>query len=181
MNPVVAEIEAVFAERGAAVYGERITQLEHALQCAELADLDGAPPALVAAALLHDIGHLIEAPDDAFGQHRHDRGGGAWLAARFGPEVSEPVRLHVAAKRWLCAVEPGYFDRLSPASVHSLSKQGGPMNAQEARAFEAEPFHDQAVALRRWDEEGKRDGRVLLPLDHFRPLLAALVREGAPR
>lgn len=174
MKPAVAEIEAVFAEAGGATYGEQVTQLEHALQCAALAAEDGAPPGLVAAALLHDVGHLVEAPDDAFGQHRHDRGGAAWLAGRFGPEVTEPVRLHVAAKRWLCAVEPGYFDRLSPASVHSLGKQGGPMSEAEAAAFEAEPFHAQAVRLRRWDEEGKREGVTVLPLEHYRELLEGL-------
>lgn len=175
MNPVVSEIEAVFAARGGETYGERITQLEHALQCAALAQHEGAPPGLVAAALLHDVGHLIEAPDDAFGQHRHDRGGAAWLGRWFGPEVTEPVRLHVAAKRWLCAVEPGYFDRLSPASVHSLGKQGGPMSESEARTFEAEPYHEQAVRLRRWDEEGKREDVPLRPLGDYRELLEGLV------
>lgn len=176
MSPVVAEIETLFAEKGGQVYGERVTLLEHSLQCAELADLEEAPPELIAAALLHDIGHLVEAPDDAFGRHSHDRGGSAWLAERFGPEVSEPVRLHVAAKRWLCAVEPDYFDRLSPASVHSLEKQGGPMNEAEARYFEAELFHAQAVRLRRWDEEAKHADRGVLPLDQFRDLLERLVR-----
>ncbi|SMF82589.1 phosphonate degradation operons associated HDIG domain protein [Tistlia consotensis] len=175
MSPVVSEIEAVFAAKGGETYGEQVTQLEHALQCAALAAADGAAPSLVAAALLHDVGHLIEEPDDAFGQHRHDRGGAAWLSSRFGPEVTEPVRLHVAAKRWLCAVEPGYFDRLSPASVHSLKHQGGPMSAPEARAFEAEPFHDQAVRLRRWDEEGKREGLHVRPLGDYRELLEGLV------
>ena len=171
---VVEEVEAVFAARGSETYGERITQQEHALQCAALAVAEQAPPALVAAALLHDIGHLIEEPDDAFGQHRHDRFGAAWLAQRFGPEVWEPVRLHVAAKRWLCTVEPGYFDRLSPASVHSLRRQGGPFTEAEARAFEAEPFHAEAVRLRRWDEEGKREGVTVLPLTEYRDLLKEL-------
>lgn len=175
-DAVAQEIEAIFAARGAETYGERVTQQEHALQCAALAGAEQAPPGLVAAALLHDIGHLIEEPDDAFGQHRHDRFGAAWLAGRFGPEVTEPVRLHVAAKRWLCAVEPGYFDRLSPASVHSLRHQGGPLSEEQARAFEAEPFHAEAVRLRRWDEEGKRDGVAVLPLEDYRALLAGLAR-----
>lgn len=175
MNSVVERIEAFFAAKGAQTYGEQVTQEEHALQCAALAVSEGAPAGLVAAALLHDIGHLIEEPDDAFGQHRHDRSGSAWLAQHFGPEVSEPVRLHVAAKRWLCAVEPGYFDRLSSASVHSLKHQGGPMDETEARVFEAEPFHEQAVRLRRWDEEGKREDVALRPLGDYRELLEGLV------
>ena len=171
---VAEEIEAIFAAKGGATYGESITQEEHALQCAALARAEEAAPELVAAALLHDIGHLVEAPDDAFGQHRHDRFGADWLARRFRPEVTEPVRLHVAAKRWLCTVEPGYFDRLSPASVHSLRRQGGPFTEAEARAFEAEPFHAEAVRLRRWDEEGKREGVTVLPLTEYRDLLKEL-------
>lgn len=171
---IVDEILDLYCRRGDATYGEGVTQNAHALQSAWAAEREGAPAALVAAALLHDIGHLIEEPDDAFGQHRHDRFGAAWLAERFGPEVCEPVRLHVAAKRWLCAVEPGYFDRLSPASVHSLRHQGGPLSEAEARAFEAEPFHAEAVRLRRWDEEGKRDDVALLPLARYRDLLKGL-------
>ncbi len=174
MNDTVREIEALFAEKGGEAYGERVTQLEHALQCAGLAEREGAPPALVAAALLHDIGHLVEAPDDEYGQHRHDRGGAAWLSSRFGAEVTEPVRLHVAAKRWLCFVEPDYFVRLSPASVHSLERQGGPMDAGQARAFEAEPFHAQAVRLRRWDEAAKREDAGAASLDRYRELLGGL-------
>lgn len=175
-SEVVEEIESLFAMHGGEVYGEDVTQLEHMLQCAACAEAEGASEALVAAALLHDVGHLIEEADDAFGYHKHDRSGAAYLEQRFGPEVSEPVRLHVIAKRYLCAVENGYFDCLSPASVHSLSKQGGPMNREEVADFEKNPAHVDAVRLRRWDDKGKVEGLQVRGLEHYRPLLESLVR-----
>lgn len=180
MNPVVAEIEALFAAHGAESYGEGVTMIEHALQAAALAEAEGAEDNLVVAALLHDIGHFLQPADDSFGYHKHDRSGGDWLARRFGPEVSEPVRLHVAAKRYLCATEPGYFDRLSAASVHSLSKQGGPMSATEATAFAALPHAAAAARLRRWDDGGKKDGAPVRDLEHYRPQIARQVRVATP-
>lgn len=173
---VVEEIEALFASHGNEAYGEDVTQLEHMLQCAACAEAEDASPTLVAAALLHDVGHLIEEADDAYGYHKHDRSGAVYLEQRFGPEVSEPVRLHVAAKRYLCAVEDGYFDCLSPASVHSLSKQGGPMDSAEVAAFENNPLYMDAVRLRRWDDKGKIEGLKVQGLAHYRPLLESLVR-----
>lgn len=173
---VIDEIEALFAAHGGEAYGEDVTQLEHMLQCAACALSEEASDSLIAAALLHDVGHLIEEADDAYGYHKHDRSGAAYLSERFGPEVSEPVRLHVAAKRYLCAVEKDYFDCLSPASVHSLSKQGGPMNETEIAAFEANPLHKDAVRLRRWDDKGKVEGLKVEGLTHYRPLLESLVR-----
>ncbi|MEX0924126.1 MAG: phosphonate degradation HD-domain oxygenase [Rhodovibrionaceae bacterium] len=173
---VFAELEALFAEHGKEAYGEDVTQLEHMLQCAACAASEGASDSLVAAALLHDVGHLIEEADDAYGYHKHDRSGAAFLSGYFGPEVSEPVRLHVAAKRYLCAVEPEYFDCLSAASVHSLSKQGGPMSAEEVAAFERNPQYRDAVRLRRWDDLGKVEGLKVEGLAHYRPLLESLVR-----
>ena len=113
--------------------------LAHMLQAAALAESQGAGEALVIAALLHDVGHFLQPTDDSFGYHKHDRSGGDWLATRFPPEVSEPVRLHVTAKRYLCAVEKDYFDKLSAASVYTLSQQGGPMSDTEVRAFAATP------------------------------------------
>jgi gamma-butyrobetaine dioxygenase len=176
MSSSVQEIENLFDRLGGEQYGEGVSQSEHARQCAALAEKSGAAGPLVAAALLHDIGHLIEQTQDNYGNHRHDRSGGAWLAERFGPEVSEPVRLHVAAKRYLCAVEPGYFDLLSPASVYSLEKQGGPMSPEEVEAFRTEPAHAEAVALRRWDDEGKVVGAKVPDFAHYQPLLESLVR-----
>ena len=157
------EIVALFGRRGAEAYfGEQVSMLEHALQAAHFARADGAPPALVVAALLHDIGHLLEdVPDDIGDWHvdaRHEEVGGRWLASRFGPEVSEPVALHVAAKRYLCATDPSYFDRLSAASVATLKLQGGPMSPTEVAAFEARSRFADAVRLRLWDDQGKLAG-----------------------
>jgi gamma-butyrobetaine dioxygenase len=176
-GPVVDEIAGLFARRGQEHYGEDITQLEHALQTAALARRAGSPPALVAAALLHDLGHLIDGADDwGEGDLRHDRTGSAWLAQHFGPEVTQPVRLHVAAKRYLCATEPGYFETLSAASVRSLQHQGGPMSEAEAEAFRREPGFAEGVALRRWDDGGKVEGLEVVGFDDYRSLLASLVR-----
>ncbi len=156
---VIEAIFELFRARGAQRYGERVTQLDHALQCATLAALDGAPDALVAAALLHDYGHLIddrgqlaerEGVDD-----EHEAVGSAALSAWFGPAVTQPIALHVAAKRYLCATEPTYIDGLSGASRLSLRLQGGPMKRVEAEAFAARPFAADAVRVRRWDDWGK--------------------------
>ena len=171
---VAEALVALYRDRGQEPYGEHITQEEHAVQCAALAERDGAPDALVLAALLHDVGHLVEQEDDAYGVHRHDKSGSEYLARFFGPEVTAPVRLHVAAKRYLCAVEPGYEERLSPASAYTLSKQGGPMSRAEASAFEAEPGFAEAVRLRRWDEGGKVEGLEIKPFEAYRPLMEKL-------
>ena len=178
MNPTIREIEMLLAEHGAETYGEGVTQLEHALQAAALAAAEGADDLLVTAALLHDVGHFLQEPDDAFGYHRHDRSGGDWLAQRFPPAVSDPVRLHVAAKRYLCATEPGYFERLSAASVHSLGRQGGPMSPAEAAAFAASPFAMDAVRLRRWDDGGKVDDLAVADLDHYLGTVARVLGSG---
>jgi phosphonate degradation associated HDIG domain protein len=151
------EIERLYATRGGLKYGEGVTQLEHALQCAALAEAAGAGPALVAAALLHDIGHLLRSEADAAASDdRHEGKGAQALAGLFGPDMRGPVALHVAAKRYLCAREPDYFDALSPASKASLQLQGGPFDAGQADAFEQRPFAREAVALRRWDDLGKQ-------------------------
>ena len=139
---IVEEILELFAARGAAAYhGEAVSQEEHALQAAELAEREGAPDALVVAALLHDVGHLLDGQDEDLAVRgvdgRHEEEGCAWLSRHFGPEVTEPIRLHVAAKRYLCAVDPSYLAGLSPASRLSLKLQGGPMNPDEVAAFEA--------------------------------------------
>ncbi|WP_034090992.1 phosphonate degradation HD-domain oxygenase [Streptacidiphilus albus] len=177
-------IEELFAAQGSSEYfGEAVTQAEHMLQAGALAEAAGAPAPLVAAALLHDLGHfhgevsghdLMEGTDN-----RHSHTGADWLAQWFGPEVTEPVRLHVAAKRYLCAVEPGYFALLSPASVHTLSVQGGPMTVAEAAEFAAHPHGEDAVRLRRWDEAAKDPEGPVPAFAHFRPLLASLLRPGA--
>ena len=173
---VFEEVAALFAALGGETYGEGVTIAEHSLQTAALARAEGAHEALCVAALLHDIGHFLGERDDRFGYHRHDRSGGDWLARRFPVEVSEPVRLHVAAKRYLCASEAEYFAVLSEASRHSLSKQGGAMSAEEAAAFKARPFAAAAVRLRRWDDRGKVAGTDAAPLESYRAAIARLAR-----
>jgi [1-hydroxy-2-(trimethylamino)ethyl]phosphonate dioxygenase len=180
MEDVADRLLALLADAGKRQYGgEAVSQTEHALQCAALAAADRAPPSLVAAALLHDIGHLLyeEGPEPArrgIDDH-HEILGAAALNEAFGPALAEPVRLHVAAKRWLCAAEAGYFARLSRGSVRSLALQGGPFNAVEAAAFAARPFADDAIRLRRWDEAAKLPAHAVPPLGHYRALLSGLV------
>ena len=175
---IFREIETLFATHGNETYGEGVTMAEHCLQTAALARAEGADRALVVAALLHDVGHFLELRDDAFGYHKHDQSGGTWLAARFPAGVSEPVRLHVAAKRYLCAVQPDYFDILSVASKHSLSKQGGKMDAAEAAEFGRGKFVDEAVRLRRWDDAGKVDGMAVPEFASYRGDILALCGGG---
>jgi phosphonate degradation associated HDIG domain protein len=177
-SAVIAAIGQAFRRRGQDHYGEGVSQQEHALQAAWLAERQGAPPALIVAALLHDIGHLLhDLPEDVADQDvdtEHESLGSAWLSQYFGVEVSDPVRLHVAAKRYLCAVEPGYLDQLSAASQQSLALQGGPLDAAAAAAFRAAPGADAAIALRRWDDEAKVIGLATPGLDHFCGFVAAV-------
>ena len=159
--------------------GEAVTQLAHALQAAALAERDGASEALVAAALLHDVGHLAAKRDmtvDDDADDRHEAIGAGLLARVFPPEVAEPVRLHVPAKRWLCTEEPGYFATLSVASVHSLKLQGGPFDAAGAQAFAALPFAADAIRLRRWDDLAKDPAAKTRTLAEYLPLLRGLAR-----
>ena len=176
----LGEVRTAFAKRGHEGYGEGVTQLEHALQCALLAERSGASTPLVVATLLHDIGHMLhDLPEDIADSGvdtQHGSLGSAWLSRHFGPAVSEPVRLHVAAKRYLSAKEPGYFDRLSDASKLSLKLQGGPMSAKEQEKFAAERFAGDAVRLRRWDDEGKIVGMETPDLGHFEPLITECLR-----
>jgi phosphonate degradation associated HDIG domain protein len=173
---IADEILGIYAEQGSGAYlGEPVSVNEHALQSAYFAEAAGASGALVLAALLHDIGHLIErAPDDIREWHndaQHEISGSRWLARRFGPEVSEPVRLHVPAKRYLCATEPSYAKALSPASVITLKLQGGPMSTAETAAFEAEPYWREALLVRRCDDQGKVQGLHTPDFAHYRPLI----------
>lgn len=169
----------VLADGGATAYfGEPVTQLDHALQTAALAERADAPDALVVAALLHDIGHLLAAmtsPPAAGVSAPHEDVGDLWLANHFGPAVTEPVRLHVAAKRYLCAVEPDYRAWLSAASQESLLIQGGPMTADEVRAFSRAPWATEAAALRRWDDLAKALGVSVPGLSHYRSRIEHLV------
>jgi phosphonate degradation associated HDIG domain protein len=170
------DVEALIALLGesADFYGdEQVTQLTHALQAASLAERDGAPPSLVAAALLHDVGHLLAKPRDG-ADDRHERIGSGLLERLFGAAVAEPVRLHVDAKRFLCATEPGYFATLSEASVRSLERQGGPFTADEADRFAQKPFAAAAIRLRRWDEQAKALNAATPDIAYYAPLLRSL-------
>jgi phosphonate degradation associated HDIG domain protein len=177
---IVPFLAAIFERRGAEEYlGEPVTMAEHMLQSAWLAEKDGASEELVAAALLHDIGHFTSefgaySPGDTEDKH-HDDAGAEVLGPFFPPVVTECVRLHVAAKRYLCATDPAYFGKLSPASVHTLSLQGGPMRAEEVAEFRTNPFHAEAVRVRIWDEGGKVAGMKTRAFGDYAPLLQRVV------
>jgi gamma-butyrobetaine dioxygenase len=169
----VETIGELFAGPGARDHmGEPVPIGEHMLQAGALAEAAGAEEPLVAAALLHDIGHLLGEDED---EERHGESGAQWLSQWFGDAVTEPVRLHVPAKRYLCAADADYLGLLSAESVRTLSLQGGPMTADEVAAFEALPHARDAVAVRRWDDQAK-DPAVSAPrFAHFAPLLDALL------
>lgn len=156
-----------------------LTQTDHALQAALLAEDEGAPESLVVAALLHDLGHLLEPGPRDIAQlgvdYRHEEVGSEWLARAFGPEICEPIRLHVHAKRYLCAVEEHYLDALSQSAMRSLDLQGGPMGAAEARAFEGARWFREAVTLRRLDERAKQRGISVPDIEDYRPRLEAML------
>ncbi len=176
-DPRLARIAELLTLKAGGQYGlHDINQRQHALQSAWLAERQGCPDALVVASLLHDVGHLVhdlgEAPAEAGVDDLHEERGHAYLQAMFGPEVTEPVRLHVAAKRYLCAREPDYFSRLSKDSVLSLGLQGGPMSVEEMAAFEALPGHAAAIQLRRFDEQAKVKDLETPPVAHFLPYVA---------
>jgi [1-hydroxy-2-(trimethylamino)ethyl]phosphonate dioxygenase len=177
----VDEIFARFAENGDGLYiGEPVTIAEHMLQAAALAQEDDAPPELVAAALLHDYGHLLtDLPEDS-AEHgidtQHEELGYAFLEEQFPPAVTEPIRLHVAAKRYLVAVDESYRDELSPASILSLELQGGRMSPDEVAEFERGGHADAACRLRRYDDAGKDPSADVPQLESYRPLLRSLLR-----
>jgi gamma-butyrobetaine dioxygenase len=163
-----------------AYLGEPVSQAEHALQAAWLAERDGAPDSLVISALLHDVGHLVLRTADGVAEQgidaHHEDAGAAWLAEHFGTDITGPARLHVAAKRYLCAVEPGYLDGLSDASKLSLSLQRGVMSPDEVAEFERDRYHDAAVRLRRWDDEAKVPGLEVPGAEHYRSRVEAAAK-----
>jgi phosphonate degradation associated HDIG domain protein len=174
----VDEILAVYIDKASKDYGgERINQLEHALQTAMLAEQADADASMIVASLLHDYGHLIHNFDaDVFKSgidDRHEILGAENLSAYFGDPVTMPIRMHVEAKRYLCAIDPEYMKLLSPASIRSLKLQGGPFAAAELEEFIKRPFAAEAARLRRWDESAKIHGLQTPALDHFRPYVEA--------
>ena len=173
----VDEVLALYERWGPERYDEEVTQLEHALQCAALAREGDASDALLAAALLHDVGHLLELAGGRFRSEvdeHHEARGARYLSALFGTDVIRPIALHVQAKRYLCAVDAGYAAALSAGSTASLRKQGGPMTTPQATAFERQPGAADAVRLRRWDDEAKVLDLDVGSLDQHVPLLARL-------
>ncbi|MCV6587418.1 MAG: HD domain-containing protein [Marinobacterium sp.] len=173
MDSVIEQIEQIYQTMGQQQYGEAITQTEHAVQCAELARRAGADSELIVAALLHDIGHLVEQISVEHGNFKHDKVGADWLAQWFRPQVTEPIRLHAQAKRYLCTVETGYEASLSEASRYSLGKQGGLMNTDECTDFEQQPTFLASLQLRRWDDEGKDPEMAAIAFDSFRAELTS--------
>jgi gamma-butyrobetaine dioxygenase len=175
----LAEIQSLYAARGGLSYGESVSQIEHAVQCAALAEADGHPPSLIVAALLHDVGHLLEEEARVTGAsvdgHHEDLGAEA-LSGLFDQAVLAPIALHVAAKRYLCFAEPAYVHGLSPASMRSLKLQGGPFDAAAAAEFQSRPHWHEAVALRRYDDTGKRAEPSMRRFGDFAPLMEQVSR-----
>lgn len=179
MPLTVDEIAHLLRVRGSQQYGrEAVSQLEHALQCAHLAEQAGETPHTVAAGLLHDLGHLLAAERDARPDDAQDRDdlhqyvAIPFLRGLLPDAVLEPIRLHVEAKRCLCCTDPGYWHTLSPASKHSLTLQGGAMSPVQAEAFLAQPFAKEALRLRRYDDLAKEPGRSTPALAHYLAVLA---------
>lgn len=179
MTNILDEIFEAFRQYGNRTYGENVTQQEHMLQSAYFAEQDNASPTLIAAALLHDYGHLIHGLEEDIADEGidglHEEVGADYLQQYFPPEVTEPIRLHVPAKRYLCAVDPDYYGTLSPASIQSLEIQGGIFSAAEVQEFEKNPHYKDAVQLRHYDDLGKVAGMATHELDHYRALLESVL------
>lgn len=177
---IVAFLAGIFRRRGGEEYlGEPVTMAEHMLQGAYFAEQQGEDEEIIVAALLHDIGHFTS----EFGtfsmadtHDRHHEEAGAQVLERFFPTlVVDCVREHVAAKRYICATDPSYFDELSPASIHSLNLQGGPMNEDEVARFEENPNFEKIVRVRRLDDAGKVAGLATPSFDHYAPMVQRVV------
>ena len=162
-------------------YGERVTIVAHSLQTAVFAERDGANDLMIAAAFLHDYGHFIHDLGEDIAEKGidaiHEELGAEALQAYFVPEVIEPMRLHVAAKRYLVATDAEYVKNVSPASMLSLQVQGGPFNEEEVREFEANPHFERAVQLRLYDEAGKIPDMEVPEFEHYRPFLEKALRQ----
>ncbi|MEF7615844.1 phosphonate degradation HD-domain oxygenase [Aquincola sp. MAHUQ-54] len=172
MAPALDDIALLFQRRGAEQYsGEAVSQLEHALQAAHLAEQSSADDELVTAALLHDLGHLLgdhgDTPTLRGIDDRHEYAAVPLLRSLFGPRLVGAVARHVDAKRWLCAVRPGYHAGLSADSQRSLVLQGGVFAPAAAQAFIAQPHAKEAVQLRLWDDLAKQPGLATPPLAHY--------------
>ena len=178
----VQEVLDLFSRWGTERYDEVVTQLDHALQTAAQARAEGATDALVVAALLHDTGHLLELRDGGVTSGQadvdlaHEASGARWLGSLFPASVTGPIALHVAAKRYRCAVDPSYHQGLSDGSRRSLVRQGGPMSAEEQERFASHPAGEDAVRLRGWDDAGKVTDLSVPALADYRSLLVEVAR-----
>jgi len=183
MNPIIEKIISTFEDRGSEQYGtEAVTQLQHALQSGELAEESGAPESMVTAALMHDIGHILgSAVLPASCGHdlddKHELVANGWIKQHFGPDVADPIRLHVIAKRYLCTKYPKYEIQLSPTSLKSYHDQGGPMKTEEMAQFENEPFYQEALELRKWDDQAKARAKATPSLSHFIPAMKSCLKQ----
>ena len=160
-----------------------VNQLQHALQSAAIAEQQGEPASMIVAALLHDVGHMVhdlgEDPARQGIDDLHEERGAAFLEQHFGPEIVEPVRLHVPAKRYLCAIDPSYFGKLSEDSVRSLALQGGPMEQTEVEKFRQLQYSDDAVRLRRIDEAAKNPNALTPQVGHYIVYVEKMLRPSA--
>ncbi|MDC9719579.1 MAG: HD domain-containing protein [Gammaproteobacteria bacterium] len=175
-------IEGIFCRRGAESYlGEQVSMAQHMLQAAQCAEQAGAKNTMIAAALLHDIGHYAnEIPETALAEGQdnyHEQAGASFLEPYFDAAVIEPIRQHVATKRYLCAVQPSYLVRLSDASAYTLKLQGGPMSAEEVQSFETNPHLQACIDVRVWDEEAKDPTKEHPEFSYYRPLLEQLMSQ----
>jgi phosphonate degradation associated HDIG domain protein len=178
---IVDYIADVFDRRGTESYlGEEVSMAQHMLQAAQQAEMSQAEPELVVAALLHDIGHYSnEIPDHVLMQgtnNYHEEAGANFLADYFPLSVTEPIRQHVATKRYLCATDPEYYSRLSEASVYTLKVQGGPMSRDEVAEFEKSPYLELCIKVRIWDDRGKDPEKPHPDFSHYREILQSLVQ-----
>lgn len=175
----INDLVTLYTERGSEHHGEAVSQITHARECAHFARSEGAADSLVIAALLHDIGHMLHKQgEDAAARGidtMHERIGSGFLARAFPPSVTEPVALHVSAKRYSATVDPSYQALLSPASLRSFHLQGGVMNAQEIETFLAHPYNADAQRLRAWDEMGKDPHLEIAPFESYVPMMQGLI------
>lgn len=181
MSLTLQEVHDLLLRRGQTQYGlEAINQLEHALQCANLAELAGETSETIVACLLHDLGHLLAAEREGTVEHDtteddlHQFIALPFLRGLFPDAVLEPIRMHVDAKRYLCLIDPGYWSDLSIASKHSLEQQGGIFDEAQANAFIAQPYAEEAVRLRRYDDLAKVKDKPVPGLEHYQTHLTAV-------
>lgn len=182
---IVEEIFGMYERYGGEEYaGEKVTQLEHMAQAAELAEEQGYDEEVILAAFLHDIGHITESATSEegrmgrFGIKDHEAIGAEYLLEKgFSKKICRLVASHVEAKRYLTVRDPSYYARLSDASKRTLEYQGGPMTEEEATAFEQYPLFELIIKMRTWDEEAKIEHKPLPNLEHYRQMMLRHLRE----